>query len=210
MGAIKTAGRTGNAQETTRAALARHAGSAGRRAMDSAYGGTMVGTAAPQVSAVPDLPPPIPGLGARRHAGQGFTPLGRGPVGAGRVGSGGDVYRRLLHGSKKGGRAVGPTRRGKGSKIMAIADRHGLPVAVGVASASPHETQLVEATLQQRFTKAKPRRMIGDSAYDSDPLDQRRRQQGVRLIAPHKSNRWSRIAPLLPPLEDRASVRLAA
>ena len=72
---------------------------------------------------------------------------------------------------------------------MAIADRHGLPVAVGIASASPHETQLVEATLQQRFTKAKPQRLIGDSAYDSDPLDQRLRQQGVRLIAPHKSNR---------------------
>src|SRR5579862_7774258 len=32
--------------------------------------------------------------------------------------------------------------RGKGSKIMAIADRHGLPVACSVASASPHETRL--------------------------------------------------------------------
>ena len=72
---------------------------------------------------------------------------------------------------------------------MAIADRHGLPVAVGVASASPHETQLVEITLQQRFTQAKPERMIGDTAYDSDPLDQRLQQQGVRLIAPHKYNR---------------------
>ena len=72
---------------------------------------------------------------------------------------------------------------------MAIADRHGLPVAVGIASASPHETQLVEITLQQRFTQAKPERMIGDTAYDSDPLDQRLQQQGVRLIAPHKYNR---------------------
>ena len=56
-----------------------------------------------------------------------------------RLGSDGDVYRRLFFGGKKGGRAVGPTGRGKGSKIMAIADRHGLPVAVGIASASPHE-----------------------------------------------------------------------
>ena len=32
--------------------------------------------------------------------------------------------------------------------------------------------------------------MIGDSAYDSDPLDQsRRRHHRVRLIAPHKWNR---------------------
>src|ERR1700751_1933353 len=157
--------------------------------MDSAYGGTMVGTAARQVSAVPDLPSPFPAVGALGHAGQALTPLGRGPVGPRPVGSGGDVYRRLLHGSKKGGRAVGPTRRGKGSKIMAIADRHGLPVAAWIASASPHETQLVEATLQQRFTRATPQRLIGDRAYDSDTLDQRLRQQGVKLIAPHKYNR---------------------
>ena len=31
--------------------------------------------------------------------------------------------------------------------------------------------------------------MIGDRAYDSDALDQRLRQKGVRLIAPHKYNR---------------------
>ena len=31
--------------------------------------------------------------------------------------------------------------------------------------------------------------MIGDRAYDSDALDQRLRQKGVRLIAPHKHNR---------------------
>jgi len=29
--------------------------------------------------------------------------------------------------------------------------------------------------------------MIGDLAYDSDPLDQRLRQRGIRLIAPHKA-----------------------
>ena len=32
--------------------------------------------------------------------------------------------------------------------------------------------------------------MIGDAAYDSDPLDQRLREKyGIRLIAPHKTNR---------------------
>lgn len=31
--------------------------------------------------------------------------------------------------------------------------------------------------------------MIGDLAYDSDPLDRRLRQRGIRLIAPHKYNR---------------------
>jgi transposase len=72
---------------------------------------------------------------------------------------------------------------------MAIADRHGLPVAVGIASASPHETRLVEATLAQRFTAQAPERVIGDRAYDSDPLDLQLQQQGIKLIAPHKYNR---------------------
>ena len=72
---------------------------------------------------------------------------------------------------------------------MAIADRHGLPLAVGIASASPYETRLVEATVAQRFTAAPPQRLIGDRAYDSDPLDFKLQQQGVKLIAPHKQNR---------------------
>jgi len=70
---------------------------------------------------------------------------------------------------------------------MAIADGHGLPFAVHVASASPHETKLVEPTLDQRFLAEPPERMIGDRAYDSDPLDQRIYERyGVQLIAPHK------------------------
>jgi len=73
---------------------------------------------------------------------------------------------------------------------MAIADRHGFPIACSIASASPHETKLVEATIEQRFTRAKPERMIGDRAYDCDPLDQRLQQKhGIQLIAPHKHNR---------------------
>ena len=73
---------------------------------------------------------------------------------------------------------------------MAISDGHGLPLAVLVASASPHETKLVAATLEQRFLPEIPQRMIGDRAYDSDPLDAQIRQQfGVELIAPHNSTR---------------------
>jgi transposase len=73
---------------------------------------------------------------------------------------------------------------------MAIGDRHGLPLAIHLASASPYETTLVEATLAGRFTQALPTRLIGDRAYDSDPLDHRlRAHYGVELIAPHRSNR---------------------
>jgi len=100
------------------------------------------------------------------------------------------VCRRQLQLGEKGGSAIGPTRRGKGSKIMAISDGHGLPLAMHVASASPHETKLVEATLEQRFFADLPERLIGDRAYDSDRLDERlMKHYGIEMIAPHTSTR---------------------
>ena len=72
---------------------------------------------------------------------------------------------------------------------MAVADRFGLPVAVSVGSASPHEVTLVEATLDERFIADLPERLIGDRAYDSDPLDERMAEMGIEMIAPHKRNR---------------------
>ena len=49
--------------------------------------------------------------------------------------------------------------------------------------------KLVEDTLEKRFIEENPERLIGDRAYDSDPLDERLQQQGIQLIAPHKFNR---------------------
>jgi transposase len=72
---------------------------------------------------------------------------------------------------------------------MAVADRAGLPIAVSVGSASPHEVTLVDTTLAARFIDAFPERLIGDKAYDSDPLDERLDQQGIEMIAPHRDNR---------------------
>jgi len=37
--------------------------------------------------------------------------------------------------------------------------------------------------------EAKPEHLIGDKAYDSDPLDDQLREQGVEMITPHRSNR---------------------
>ena len=57
-------------------------------------------------------------------------------------------------------------------------------------SASPHEARLVEKTLDSCAVDPGPKRLIGDKAYDSDPLDERlRRERGVELIAPHKGGR---------------------
>ena len=99
------------------------------------------------------------------------------------------LHRRHLHGGEKRGLKVGKTKRGKGTKLMVIADASGLPLAVHTASASPHEVTLVEATLAETFTVGRPGRLIGDRAYDSDPLDQKLAAQGIELIAPHRGNR---------------------
>jgi transposase len=84
---------------------------------------------------------------------------------------------------------VGKTKRGKGTKLMAVADRSGLPLAVNTASASPHEVTLVKETLGAGFVPGKPERLVGDRAYDSDPLDAELRGEGIEMIAPHRKNR---------------------
>ncbi len=84
---------------------------------------------------------------------------------------------------------MGKTKRGKGTKLMALADRSGLPVAVLTASASPHEVTLVKETLGASFVSEKPERLIGDRAYDSDQLDVALDAFGFEVIAPHRRNR---------------------
>jgi transposase len=94
--------------------------------------------------------------------------------------------------AKKGGQSVGKTKRGKGTKLMVVADRSGLPVSVHAASASPHEVTLVKATLEASFVEDKPKRLIGDRAYDSEPLDAQLKAEGIEMISPHRKGRKSR------------------
>jgi transposase len=96
--------------------------------------------------------------------------------------------------AKKRGNEIGrATKRGKGTKLMAISDNVGLPISIHIASASPHEVTLAEATLSKCFVTAneKPERLIGeDKAYDSDPLDERLAiEYGIEMISPHRFNR---------------------
>ncbi len=72
---------------------------------------------------------------------------------------------------------------------MAVADGAGLPLAVYTTSASPHEVRLVGATIEHRLIQDMPEKLIGDKAYDSDPLDEELAQSGIEMIAPHKRNR---------------------
>ena len=68
-----------------------------------------------------------------------------------------------------------------------------------------------------RFTRAWPERMIGDTAYDSDPLDRQLwREHRIRMNRaqppqpPESDPGPSRVAPLLSSLENRTPFRLAA
>ena len=75
---------------------------------------------------------------------------------------------------------------------MAVADRHGLPVAVCVESATPHEVKFAESTLLQMVIPELPQNLIGDNAYDSDKLDTKLWSYGIELISPHRRNRKNR------------------
>ena len=108
---------------------------------------------------------------------------------------GADLYRRLVRPGEKGGSAVGKTKRGKGSKWMVVVDGEGLPLGIHVTSATPAEVTLVEPTLKTirvpRRGVGRPRqnpaRLIGDRAYDSDPLRRRLRRRGVTAIIPYRN-----------------------
>ena len=74
---------------------------------------------------------------------------------------------------------IGPTKRGKGMKIMAIVDRHGLPLSVSTHAANHHEVRLVQLCFDFYMIEAKPENLIGDRAYDSDPLDEELRNDSI-------------------------------
>jgi len=91
--------------------------------------------------------------------------------------------------ARGGGDGIGATKAGKGVKIMVLVDAQGLPISIDTTSAAPHESQLVQRLFDFMLTEQRPERVIGDRAYDSDKLDQELSNQGIELIAPHRSNR---------------------
>ena len=68
---------------------------------------------------------------------------------------------------------------------MVISDGAGLPLAARIESGPRAEVSSVEDTINSRFIRALPKRLIGDKAYDSNALDARLKQRGIELIAPN-------------------------
>jgi len=149
-----------------------------------------VARVAGEVSSVPDLPPAIPAVDPFRQAGAGAEAVGASAVQARQAQPGRSVRGCHLRERQKWGFAVGPIRRGKGTKIVAIAAGNSLPLALPVQSASPAECRLAEEVLAGSFLDQLPARLIGDKAYDSDGLYSHLAEcYGIELIAPNRRGR---------------------
>lgn len=110
--------------------------------------------------------------------------------------------RRHIRAGKKGGAAIGLTRKGKGTKIMLVTDGGGQPLAVLIDSAQRSEVHLAEPVLdmvrvaQKRGRpKTRPRCLVADKGYDSDPLRKALRNRSIRPVIPFRRNRRPRPGP---------------
>jgi transposase len=82
---------------------------------------------------------------------------------------------------------------------MVVVDGEGVPLGGTLHSASPSEVKLIEETLEaiavpragRGRPKKRPKRLIADKGYDSNPLRDSLAKKGIELIAPHRSNRRS-------------------
>jgi len=61
---------------------------------------------------------------------------------------------------------------------------------VGIESGQRNEQKLVVGTLKRSFLRKQlPKILIGDKAYDSDPLDAELAAMGIEMISPHHPRR---------------------
>jgi transposase len=92
---------------------------------------------------------------------------------------------------------------------MVVVDGKGIPLGSTITSASPHEVTLVDKVLAQIKVprngpgrpKSRPKRLIGDRAYDSDALRKKLQDRRIELICPHRKNRKK------PKLQDGRKLR---
>ena len=72
---------------------------------------------------------------------------------------------------------------------MALVSAEGLPIALHLHEANPHEVTLVYDLVQDCWSEELPEQVIGDKAFDSDGLDdQMWNECDVEIIAPHRSH----------------------
>jgi transposase len=102
---------------------------------------------------------------------------------------GGSHRRRDVFPGKKGGAAVGKTKKGKGTKIMLLIDRHGTPLSAFTLSASQAEVNTLETLVDERVCEQKPKRLLYDKAADADWAREALHTREIELICPHRRGR---------------------
>jgi transposase len=99
--------------------------------------------------------------------------------------------------AQKGGPKVGTTKRGKGTKWMVLVDGAGTPLGAYLEAASPAEVTLLEQTLdtvavgrpgKPGRSRKRPKRLIADRGYDSNPLRAQLAHRGIEPIIPARRN----------------------
>jgi transposase len=81
--------------------------------------------------------------------------------------------------------AMGRTRGGRNTKIMALTDGHGLPVKLLLIEGQAYEGRYVVPWLEAPEVLM----LVGDKGFDSDPLRQQLEQLGASHCIPSRSNR---------------------
>ena len=100
---------------------------ASRNPLGAPHGSLLEGSPRPLAS-LSDLSPSISAIVPRWHAAPRPGSPGRGPLPARPDRPPRSLRRRHLRGGQRTRPCVGKTKRGKGTKIMAVADRSGLPI----------------------------------------------------------------------------------
>lgn len=97
---------------------------------------------------------------------------------------------------------VGPTRKGKGTKVVVAAEGNGRPLAVMLESASRYEGHLGTAVLdlvrvkrRRGPPKRRPHTVVADRGYDSDKFRAALRRRGIRPCIPFRRHRKPRPGP---------------
>jgi hypothetical protein len=157
----------GHQEGPPRRTTSRAASGAQRYSLGVPHGSTLEGPACP-LSAIPDVPSLFQSVEQGRCLEQGAI-----PACPRRTRQREDQYHRMLSGwhlrkCQKRGCDIGPTKRGKGTKIMALTDAHGFALSIRTFSARPNEVTLAERTV--RSSPIKPERVIADRVYESDKL----------------------------------------
>jgi len=107
------------------------------------------------------------------------------------------LCRWQLRPGQKRGLAVGPTKRGKGTKWMVVVDGAGTPLGAYLDAASPAEVKLLERTLatvavgrtgRPGRPRQRPDRLIADRGYDSNGLRAALARRGIEPIIPARVN----------------------